>query len=200
MATEIVKSIMEFLKIVIPMTITAYLGYLYAVKKDKEERKRKYEEMQLTEFYSPILALRRKILSYGEMREEVYSAMDKTWRSKCKMTNIENIEYEKEFKDYDKGIVYQNDKFRNIVFPLYNDMIEVFSKKYWLAEQETSLYYNKLIKFHEMWSIYFQKAVPGEAMSEIGITESELLPFYENVEKVFNELRLRISKKDRNGA
>jgi hypothetical protein len=78
---------------------------------------------------------------------------------------------------------------------MYREMLTIFKDNYWLAEPETKKFYNELVEYVEGWNRWKAKGVTAETMKEVGHSEENLKPFYEELDKRIDILRNELSKK-----
>ena len=74
-------------------------------------------------------------------------------------------------------------------------MVDIFTKKYWLAENSTKKFYKPFCKYVELWHRFYDDAIPPRVLEEVRIVEKDLIPFYENLETNLNSLRGELAQK-----
>lgn len=96
---------------------------------------------------------------------------------------------------YDKIIEYDNNQLREELMPLYRKMLDLFTEKYWLADEDTRAFYDDFLEFVEIWERFLVGALPGEVIKKLGHGEEDLVPFYEHVERKLSALQEEIAGK-----
>ncbi len=59
----------------------------------------------------------------------------------------------------------------------------------WLAAPSTLEHYEMFVRYVDMLNRHFAKALPGEVVESVGHSESDLNPFYEDLQTNFNRLK-----------
>lgn len=93
-------------KLIIP-GFMLFAGYWLSSRGDKKQHNREFIEKQITEFYSPMLGIRKKIIALSELRVHISKAMDESWEEKIKDKPSE-WNSDKDFIPYEKSIDYNN--------------------------------------------------------------------------------------------
>jgi len=73
-------------------------------------------------------------------------------------------------------------------------MLSIFRDNLWLAEPETRLHFDELLKFVDIWERWLSRSIPIEVVRSLGHTEARLKTFYEHLEDKHDELRDHLSK------
>ncbi|MDO8505891.1 MAG: hypothetical protein Q7S48_04935 [bacterium] len=189
MTPDIIEAI-KFIVSVIAPVIIGWLGLQYGLRQLKEQKRLDYIEKQLSEFYSPLLGLHKEIRAKSNLRVKVQKIGDEVWKDNVQaglQPSIEPIERE---------IEYNKHQSQEEFIPMYRQMLEIFRKNYWLAEPETREQYIALVEYVEGWNRSLAHSVSGETMRRIGHTEANLKPFYEELEKRTEILRMVLSQKN----
>jgi hypothetical protein len=153
-----------------------------------EARTMKFVERQLEEFYSPMMGCLRKTQAKSLLRLEINNASDAAWRKICEEHPKPFLDHEEYFKPFMKSINYDNEELRREIMPLYDEMITIFTDKYWLANPSTRRWFPELSAFVGLWHRWLDKSIPAEVIKEIGHSEDQLNPFYEDLEVQIDEL------------
>lgn len=179
----------KFVVSVVAPVVTGWLGLQYGLQQLKEQKRLAYIEKQLSEFYSPLLGLHKEIRAKSELRVKIQKVGGEVWK--------ENIQagLQPSIKPTEKEIEYDNRQLREEFVPMYLQMLEIFRKNYWLAEPETREHYTALVEYVEGWNRSLAGGVSGETMQRIGHTEANLKPFYNELEKRTEALRLQLAQK-----
>ncbi len=86
----------------------------------------------------------------------------------------------------------ENKTFREVLMPRYQEMVNVFREKMWLAEPETRDYFPGLIEYVDVWDKILSDRLPREVAPAIGHAEENLKPFYSHLEATHDRLRSEI--------
>jgi len=199
---EFFNNLIDLGKIVIPSIVTliaaalgALFAFKYSVKRFKLEKNIEFINQQVTEFYSPLVGCRMRIRASSELRVELGSACGTAWRKICEEQPRPFLDHNKYFEPFKKQIEDENQRFPKYLLPLYDQMVDIFTKKYWLAENSTKDFYKPFCRYVELWHRYYDDAIPPRVLEEIAIDEKDLLPFYENLENNLNRLRDELAQK-----
>lgn len=201
---ELLKNLIDLGKIVIPSLATLFavllgarIGYRFSLKRFEIEKRLDFISQQVTEFYSPLVGCRMRIRASSELRVELSSACGTTWKKICEEQSTPFLDHEKHFEPFKKQIEDENQRFPKYLLPLYDEMVDRFTKKYWLAENTTKEFYKPFCRYVELWHRYYDEAIPPRVLEEVKIDESDLMPFYEDLEKNLNCLTGKIAKKEK---
>jgi len=169
-----------------------------AGRREQTQRRHAFVQKQLEAFYSPLLARRSSIKALRVAGVKVSEASNLVWQKHC-----EDLSHypetlakwlEQHTEEYTRFINYDNEQFRKEALPVYKNMVAIFRDNLYLAEPDTVVYLPKLIVFVELWERWLADTIPYEVIQKIGISEEELLPFYENLEKHHGLLRTKLSR------
>jgi hypothetical protein len=153
--------------------------------------------MQLKEFYSPMMGLRREIRMHGELRIRVHDVANVVWQDLCAQARDVSIEELTALSvsrglEFNKIIDYDNEKLQAEILPAYRQMAKLFRASLWLAEPETQSHYANLIEFVELWDRWIANAIPAEVIERLGHSEKELDGFYQHLQRKHDELRQKL--------
>lgn len=171
------------------------IGAWLTTKREKTQRQLKYIENQLSLFYSPLLGIRNTIQKNAELRITIQSSAQEQWAILCSQTEAlspedkQKITTEK-WPRFKNLLDYDDQKFEDVLFPLYEEMLDCFKKNYWLADEKTRLYYPVLLQFVEVWNRNLKNALPNEVWGALDHKEADLKNFYTHIEVKHEELRL----------
>lgn len=98
-------------------------------------------------------------------------------------------DHDEQFTPFKKIIEYDNTQFTSEILPLYRKMLEIFTEKYWLAEEETRKYYEPFLEFIEIWERHLAESMPREVLVKMEHSESKLHEFYAHLEAKLTELQ-----------
>lgn len=104
--------------------------------------------------------------------------------------------HEEQFAPYKKITEYDNKQLREELMPLYRKMLDLFTEKYWLADEGTRAYYQEFLEFVEIWERYLAETLPTDVLLKIEHSEEKVFPFYERVEQILSELHEEINTKN----
>lgn len=171
------------------------IGARLTARREQTQRQLKYIENQLSLFYSPLLGIRNTIQQNAQLRVTIQSSAQEQWALLC--SKSESLEPEKKqaitagkWPRFKKLLEYDDQKFENDLFPLYEEMLDCFRKNYWLADEETRNYYPVLLQFVEVWNRNLSDALPIEVWEALDHKELHLKDFYQHIEVKHEELRL----------
>jgi hypothetical protein len=168
---------------------TAILTYHFALRKFRKEKRLDFVREQVTQFYSPLVGCIRRIRASSELRVELSRAASIAWQKICEENPRPFTDHEKHFEPFKKHIEDENVRFPKYLLPLYDEMVDIFTKNFWLAENSTKEYYRELCRYVELWHRHFDDSIPPRVYEEVKINEQPLLPFYDNLERNLEKLR-----------
>lgn len=173
--------------------------YVFGIRKLSIELRNTFVQKQMSEFYSPLAGCRKRIRAKSEVREKVSSVANEAWKDLCAryMAAKQPMhDHEEQYAPYGRIIDYDNDQLREELIPLYRKMLDVFTEKYWLADEDTRAYYQDFLEFVEIWERYLAEALPRDVLVKLGHTEENVLPFYDHVEQKLSALQNEINAKN----
>lgn len=149
--------------------VGASLVYYFGIRQISIKRHADFVERQLQEFYAPMAGWRKRIRSKSELRLRVSEAANQAWHEAC-----ESNGNEERFKPFKRIIEYDNDQFEREWMPLYRQMLDLFTDKYWLAAKDTRVFYQEYLEFVEIWERCLGEAIPGEVIKKLGHSEENV--------------------------
>jgi hypothetical protein len=172
-----------------------FLGAWLTAKRETTQRQLKYIENQLSLFYSPLLGIRSTIQKNAELRVTIQGEAQEQWAILCSHSEALNPEEKQKITTekwprFKNLLDYDNQKFEDVLFPLYEEMLDCFRKNYWLADEETRRYYPVLLQFVEVWNRNLKDALPIEVWNALDYKEAVLKDFYVHIEAKHEELRV----------
>jgi hypothetical protein len=163
-------------------------------------RRADFQSRQLNEFYGPLLGLRAVIRAHGELRVRIQGAHDASWGELVKMARddggVDAVVRLREGplgKTFKEAVGEDDRQFREVIFPCYKQMIEIFRAKISLAEPDTRQHLPALVEFVEVWDRFLQGALPGQVTQKLGHTERNLYPLYQSIETTHDQIRRRLA-------
>jgi hypothetical protein len=158
------------------------LGGLVTAHNQKKQRVHDHIQKQLSDFYSPLLGIRARILAKSEVRLKVSGATGEAWRTlvdrgRKNVESLRKIEEER-FPDFEKVLQHDNRQLVEELIPLYRKMIDLFTNNMWLAEGSTRVHFGALVEFVEIWDRWLGGSLPKEAVPLLGHREEKLQQFY----------------------
>jgi hypothetical protein len=165
-----------------------FLGAYLTGRREKRKRQIEFWTRQLNEFYGPLLSMRTEIFARSNLRLKIQQRMDGEYFQSL-------IETRGESPNDDHGIDVlatirdENETFRNILMPLYRQMVSTFRENMWLAEPETREHFGALIEYVSIWEAILENRLPSAIARLIGHTEQNLAPFYTHLQEKHDELR-----------
>jgi len=174
------------------------VGALLTARREKIGRRHEFLSKQLTDFYSPLLALRLEVETIGKVRVKVSSGADKVWRKMCERYEgnpqaLQQLTQEKGEK-FTKIIDYDNQYLESETIPAYHRMIDIFRENLRLAEKSTVRHFPALLEFVNIWDRFLAGSMPGEVVKELAHSEQLLKPFYDDLQKQHERLRNKLAK------
>lgn len=195
---EQLNNLIDLLKITLPSLFTllaGYFGYRYGIRQMRSQKRLEFVERQLREFYSPMIGCLKKIKAKSELRFEISKASDPAWRKICDEHPKPFIDHEKYFEPFKKSIMNDNKQLREELIPLYDEMVSIFTKSFWLANSATREWYSELSRFVDLWHRWLEESIPAEVIQEMDHTEERLKPFYQDLENQLEKLQKELSDK-----
>jgi hypothetical protein len=171
--------------------------YVFGIRKLSIELRNAFIQKQMSEFYSPIAGCRKRIRAKSEVREKVSRSAHEAWNELCApYTEAKPMHnHAEQYEPYGKIIEYDNNQLREELMPLYRKILDLFTEKYWLADEDTRAYYQEFLEFVEIWERYLARALPGDVIQKLGHSEGNVLPFYEHVERKLSALQEEVNAK-----
>ena len=178
------------------IAIAAYAAEKLLIEKrrDTETRNLDFIERQLEEFYSPMIGCLMKIRAKNELGYKISKLSEEAWKELCARQPKPFLDHEKYYKPYGKSLEYNNTVLKEEVIPLYDQMIDLFTEKYWLANPSTREWYAKFSEFIYVWHRALDKAIPFEVALKIEHSEANVKPFYVDLEDQLNLLQEILAK------
>lgn len=165
--------------------IGAVVVYVFGIRQLSIQRRNAFIERQLSELYSPMAGYRKRIRAKSELREKIARTTNEAWQ--------ENLPDSHEgFEPYRKSIDYDNAQFREELIPLYNKILDLFTEKYWLADDDTRAFYQGYLEYVEIWNRHLAESIPGEVITKLGHAEKNNYPFYEHLEQKISALQREV--------
>ncbi len=171
-------------EVVIQVLLTVALGFWTWKLQARIEQSRLYKVTQLRDFYAPIRGYLERIIqteaASKKNRHDSYAA-SRVPRRTSLAGAVNAARHDQDLFDYDRAV------FINEVLPLYKEMLEVFTKNYYLADANTTKEYPELIKFVDKWTRY--------AGGGLGNIENEICSpgFLETLNSCVNERLMTLS-------
>ena len=173
------------------------VGAFLTSRRENIKRKYNFIEKQLTDFYSPLLAIRNNLKTTGELRLKISHTADGEWRKLFNGYEGQPNELRKlsesRVDQFHAIVDYNNEKLRNEDIPAYHNMIEIIRKNMWLAEASTIQHFPALIEFVDIWDRFLAGTLPGEVVNALGHDEKSLYPFYDDIQQKHDELREKLA-------
>lgn len=193
---ELLNNLIDLLKIALPSLFTllaGYFGYRYGIRQMRNQKRLEFVERQITQFYSPMIGCLKKIRAKSELRFEIEKASNSAWRKICDEHPTPFIDNEKYYEPFKKSIMYDNKQFREELIPLYDEMVSIFERNFWLANSTTRQWYYELIRFVDIWHRWIEETIPPKVVQEMDHTEKKLKPFYQDLENQLEKLQKELS-------
>jgi hypothetical protein len=171
------------------------IGLWWSRRNEVKKQRLEFANQQLRDFYSPILAVRKRIRTLSELRVEVTNvAQPSSYEYPEAQSGAEAYtqgqQHRQRVDDLNKVLSFYDDQFKTTLLPLYELMEKNFREKMHLAETSTQQHYAELIRYVELMTRYFaDDGLPKEVLARMGIEEKVLHPLYEDLEKHFGRLQ-----------
>lgn len=173
--------------------IACFLGfwctYYFAIRRSKFEKERDFTYQQITKFYSPLVVLQKRIETIKKLKKEFSYAGNEACKKRYKDGHMYNDEDKKYSKQIKKEIEIRNQEFPKYILPLYDRMVDIFEKNYWLAENNTKNFYKTLLSYVEKEHKYYSRIIPLCTFNEIDFNDKDILLFYKNIEETLYKLK-----------
>ena len=202
MAEEVSLSLLQWgISIVVPAIsglCGVGVGAFLTSRREKIGRRHEFLSKQLTDFYSPLLALRKEIETIGKVRVKISGVAGKVWHEMCDRyagnpTELQKLTQEKGDK-FTKIIDYDNEYLETETIPAYHKMIEIFRNNIHLSEPSTAKHFPALHEFVNIWDRFLAGSLPGEVIGELKHSEQSLYPLYDNLQLQHEKLRDKLAK------
>lgn len=144
--------------------------YVFGIRKLSIELRSAFIQKQMSEFYSPIAGYRKRIRAKSKVRGKVSAAASEAWKELCAPYSEAKqpmLNHEELYAPFGKIIEYDNKQLREELMPLYRKILDLFTEKYWLAEEDTRAYYQDFLEFVEVRERYLAEALPGEVIRKL---------------------------------
>ncbi len=186
-----IKSL-PYIGTIFTLVLGSFLGYKFSNRQYKNQKQIEYIQNQISNFYSPMLALRKEISAKSLLRVTIHHESETAWAEECKIGFKNDDIQNKMFEPYEKLIDYDNEQLHKELIPKYKKMFNIFNKYYWLAEPETAKWYDKLHNFIEIRSRFDKKSLPKKVIKNLDFEEKHLYGFYSELEFRMNELKNKL--------
>ena len=185
-----------FIQLVAIPAVSSFIGagfvFIFGIRQGTLQRRAAYREKQLAEFYAPILAQHARIDATMRVRKALYNGAHEAWAELCKRYEGAHQlmhDHEEQFKPYKKLFEYDNEQFTKALFPLYQKMLELFTEKYWLADEDTRNHYPAFLHYVEIWERFLSESVPRDALERVDHGADRVEAFFRHVEQKVSELQ-----------
>ena len=174
------------------------VGAFLTARREKINRRHEYLSKQLTDFYSPLLALRKELEAIGKIRVKISGEANKVWREMCKRHAGNPPEFQKLTEEhgdkFTKIIDYDNEYLEKETIPSYHSMIDIFRNNIRLAEPSTVKHFPALLEFVNIWDRFLAGSLPGEVIKALKHSEKSLNPLYDDLQRQHDKLRKKLAK------
>jgi hypothetical protein len=163
----------------------------------RQQRRQTVIREQLEHFYSPMVALRKRIRAKSETREKIHSIADEVWREKVgRDLGPEQLRaMEETFEpEFDKLAKDDERRLREELLPAYRRMLDCFTEHMWLAEPSTREHFAALVAYLEIWDRALAESIPKGVGKRLDHREASLNPLYDDLERQFERLRLELKE------
>ena len=170
------------------------IGGWISARNQKQERRQRFIRDQLTEFYAPLLGMRKRLRAGGEIRLKVRTTAGAEWTRLEEEARAYSLDRLRELEEqrwprFQRIIDDDNRKLEAEDIPQYHQMLDLFTAKMHLAEPSTRQHFSALVEFVELWDRCLRGALPGEVVQRIGPDEENLSGLYADLEANFTRLQ-----------
>jgi len=139
-----------------------------------------------------LVGIRHGIRSKSEVRLKISNIAEDEWRKLCERHQLSSTK--PDFEPFKKIIEYDNKQLEQELLPDYRMMLEIFTGKFWLAEDSTRSHYGKLVEYIEVWNRFMERTLPPEVSFSLEHREEWLHPFYTDLEEQLASLRSKLAR------
>ena len=171
-----------------------WLGGWLSDRRDYDKRRTDFVKQQLSEFYGPLASMHAEIKARSTLRVKIGGAASAAWPDLIEQARQGGIEEMQRVSAerrpaFSALILDDNQAFREILMPIYRQMLALFRDKIWLAEPQTRTYFTPFVEFIDVWERVLRDALPGEVIAKLDHGEATLHPFYDHLEITLDRLR-----------
>jgi hypothetical protein len=178
----------------------AYVGYLFATRQARDQRRHDHLRERIDLFYSPMVGALRQIRALSTLRTQLSAAADTAWRQQVdeQMAAATNrlelpMNLATSFAPFDRQLNYDNAQIRERILPLYERMVSLFTEHFWLAEASTQTHFEDLSGFVDLWHRHLSGSLPPRIATELQISEARLTPLYHDLNDQLARLSALVS-------
>lgn len=187
-------AIIGFVGVCVGAFLTAFLN----VEREKNLRRLEFARTQIEHLYSPALGLRQEIKVLSELRSQIESHTRAAWTQICDEAKQHGNEHYRQTHtarspEFEKIISYDNNQFELNLLPRYQRIIKLFQENMWLADHDTRIHYNALVRYVELWKRHLEESIPAEVLQSMALTESSLSPFYDHLQRRHDQIRAGVA-------
>lgn len=191
MSKEALDFVLSF-KDSILIILGAMLGASLSAFHLKRFNKLALVERQISQFYSPMVGLRKRLIALDSVNRTVSrSAIANVGTIPAEIRSSQMTEQREEFF---RDIEYTNQQLTNDILPIYESMETIFQEQYWLAQESTRRHYEKFVAFVEKIRRDMQRALPENARQSLPRNDEDLKEMYDDFEVQLDKL-VKIKKK-----
>lgn len=168
-------------------------------KREIAKRRHEFVRLQLEDFYGPMISLHSEIRARTELRARLLDSGGLVWQKMLRSTDgiapERRSEVHDEFAPKLENLIDRTDEqFKDHVLPKYREILHVFQNKIHLADPQLLKYISQLIYFIEGWDMHIDGQLPTGFLQQMGHSESNLQPFYTDLQDGFDHLQAEMSK------
>lgn len=110
-------------------------------------------------------------------------AANAAWRQLVERTPHAELQtvLARRFPDWEQIIGEDNRQLVEELLPTYRQMVDLFATHMGLAEPSTRAHFGALVEFVEVWDRWIKKTIPPEVVEQLGHSEDNLSPFYQDL-------------------
>jgi hypothetical protein len=174
-----------------------FLGGWLADRREREKRRSDFVERQLSEFYGPLMILRKQLSARREFREKLEPAIHKVWGRlipEMRRVGVDEQRISELQTSALNNLSYDDQSYLKDVFlPDFREMLRLFKEKTSLAEPSTLPHFETLVTYVDAWELFLQKIIDGAVAIElVRPVDAKLTLFYTDLEGTHERLRREV--------
>jgi hypothetical protein len=175
-----------------------FLGGWLTNRREREKRRTDHIERQLSEFYGPLITLRKQLAARREHRGNIESAINKVWERlapEMRKVGVDDQKISQLLTDQLNALTEDDKKYLGEIFlPDFREMLRLFRDKMWLAEPSTVSHFGTIVEYVDAWELSLQGVIAGAVAIELQRpTDEKLRQFYAELEATHDRLRRELT-------
>jgi len=173
--------------------ICIIIGYFLSTYQKTSDRKIEYIYHQINDFYNPIVSCISKIENISSVTRELSLTASEGWKKLHERSPQPFYNHDEAFKPFEALIEYDKNQFLKEIMPLYKDILDIFTKNYYLADDKSKEFYGEYLKFIEIWNRHLTSPLPDDVYEIIIKNWPNTDLFFNHIKKQLNSLTKKIS-------